>query len=111
VEQLLTDKLNIPPIRPEFVQRPGLIERLNDSLWDALTGKGNGQAIMEMLDRANLFSVPLDNEQRWYRFHHIFADLFIKYINILRFLFGMRLKKKPQYLPDSRSEETAVLYS
>jgi LuxR family maltose regulon positive regulatory protein len=28
-----------------------------------------------MLDRANLFIVPLDNERRWYRYHHLFADL------------------------------------
>ena len=28
-----------------------------------------------MLDRANLFIVPLDNERCWYRYHHLFADL------------------------------------
>jgi hypothetical protein len=28
-----------------------------------------------MLDRANLFIVPLDAERRWYRYHHLFADL------------------------------------
>jgi LuxR family maltose regulon positive regulatory protein len=33
------------------------------------------QAILEMLDRANLFIVPLDGERRWYRYHHLFADL------------------------------------
>ena len=35
----------------------------------------NGQAILEMLERANLFIVPLDEERRWYRYHHLFADL------------------------------------
>ena len=35
-------------------------------------------------------------------------DLLIKRFNVLRFLFGMRLKKRPQKLPVSRSEETAV---
>jgi LuxR family maltose regulon positive regulatory protein len=33
------------------------------------------QAVLEALDAANLFIVPLDNERRWYRYHHLFADL------------------------------------
>jgi LuxR family maltose regulon positive regulatory protein len=33
------------------------------------------QAFLEQLDRANLFLVPLDGERRWYRYHHLFADL------------------------------------
>ncbi|UCC75826.1 MAG: tetratricopeptide repeat protein [Anaerolineales bacterium] len=37
--------------------------------------RGNGQAILETLERANLFIVPLDEERRWYRYHHLFADL------------------------------------
>ncbi|MBE2197414.1 MAG: LuxR family transcriptional regulator [Anaerolinea sp.] len=37
-----------------------------------LTG---GQETLEYLERANLFIVPLDNERRWYRYHHLFADL------------------------------------
>jgi LuxR family maltose regulon positive regulatory protein len=36
----------------------------------------NGQVTLEMLDRANLFVVPLDDERHWYRYHHLFADLF-----------------------------------
>jgi LuxR family maltose regulon positive regulatory protein len=35
----------------------------------------SSQAILEMLDRANLFIVPLDSERRWYRYHRLFADL------------------------------------
>ena len=33
------------------------------------------QAILEYLERTNLFITPLDNERRWYRYHHLFADL------------------------------------
>jgi LuxR family maltose regulon positive regulatory protein len=44
-------------------------------LCDAVTGQEDGQATLEMLDRANLFIVPLDDERRWYRYHHLFADL------------------------------------
>jgi LuxR family maltose regulon positive regulatory protein len=38
-------------------------------------GSRNGQATLEMLERANLFVVPLDEQRRWYRYHHLFADL------------------------------------
>ena len=35
----------------------------------------SGQEILEHLEHANLFIVPLDNERRWYRYHHLFGDL------------------------------------
>jgi LuxR family maltose regulon positive regulatory protein len=35
----------------------------------------SSQAMLEKLERSNLFIVPLDNERRWYRYHHLFADL------------------------------------
>jgi LuxR family maltose regulon positive regulatory protein len=41
----------------------------------AVTKQDNGQATLEMLEHANLFIVPLDNERRWYRYHHLFSDL------------------------------------
>jgi LuxR family maltose regulon positive regulatory protein len=42
---------------------------------EARTGQGDSQATLERLERANLFIVPLDEERRWYRYHHLFADL------------------------------------
>ncbi len=39
------------------------------------TGQDHGQATLEMLERANLFIIPLDEERRWYRYHHLFSDL------------------------------------
>jgi LuxR family maltose regulon positive regulatory protein len=44
-------------------------------LCDALTGQSEGRETLETLDRDNLFVVPLDDEWRWYRYHHLFADL------------------------------------
>jgi LuxR family maltose regulon positive regulatory protein len=41
----------------------------------AVTEQKNSQAILEALEAASLFIVPLDNERRWYRYHHLFADL------------------------------------
>jgi LuxR family maltose regulon positive regulatory protein len=43
-------------------------------LCDALTGRDDGQEMLERLDRENLFVVPLDDERRWYRYHHLFRD-------------------------------------
>lgn len=58
-----------------FLLKTAILNRLTGSLCDALTGQGNGQETLEMLDRTNLFIVPLDEERRWYRYHHLFADL------------------------------------
>ncbi|MGD9100010.1 MAG: AAA family ATPase, partial [Anaerolineae bacterium] len=58
-----------------FLLQTAILNRLTGSLCDAVTGQENGQATLEMLDRANLFIIPLDNERRWYRYHHLFADL------------------------------------
>jgi LuxR family maltose regulon positive regulatory protein len=58
-----------------FLLQTAVLDRMTGSLCDALTGQDNGQATLEMLERANLFIVPLDDERRWYRYHHLFADL------------------------------------
>jgi LuxR family maltose regulon positive regulatory protein len=44
-------------------------------LCDAVTGRTDGQAMLEILEHSNLFVVPLDDERRWYRYHHLFADV------------------------------------
>ena len=82
-----------------FLLHTSILDRLCGSLCDAVVGslaireqglkndarsQSNGQApttalqsqeILESLERANLFLVPLDNERRWFRYHHLFADL------------------------------------
>jgi LuxR family maltose regulon positive regulatory protein len=62
------------PVRA-FLLRTSILERLRGPLCDAVTGTSGGQDMLEALERANLFLVPLDEERRWYRFHHLFADL------------------------------------
>src|SRR6266568_2148640 len=60
-----------------FLLRTSILERLCGPLCDAvvLDPSTSGQATLEYLERANLFIIPLDNERRWYRYHHLFADL------------------------------------
>ena len=77
-----------------FLLRTSILNRLCGPLCDAVlhdtagsgqeTGQQTGQETLEYLERANLFIVPLDNERRWYRYHHLFGD-------ILRQRLGQRL--------------------
>ena len=55
--------------------RPRILERLTGPLCDAVTGRPGGTAMLEALERANLFLVPLDDRRQWYRYHHLFADV------------------------------------
>ena len=71
----------------DFMLRTSILERLYAPLCDAVLEVGkrdnasppvavpSSQDILEYLDRANLFVLPLDNRREWYRYHHLFADL------------------------------------
>ena len=60
-----------------FLLGTSILERMCGPLCDAvlLDPDSSGQRTLEELDRANLFIVPLDNERRWFRYHHLFAEL------------------------------------
>jgi ATP/maltotriose-dependent transcriptional regulator MalT len=59
----------------EFLLETSVLERLSGRLCDAATGRTDSQAMLEQVERANLFLVPLDEVRRWWRYHHLFADL------------------------------------
>ncbi len=59
----------------DFLLQTSILSRLNGSVCDATTGHGGGQAMLETLDRGNLFVVALDDRRHWYRYHHLFADV------------------------------------
>jgi LuxR family maltose regulon positive regulatory protein len=58
-----------------FLLRTSILAGMSGPLVDKLTGVEGGRATLEALDRANLFLVPLDDQRRWYRYHHLFADV------------------------------------
>ena len=62
------------PIR-RFLLQTAILDRLNGSLCDAVTGKEEGNARLEALQRGNFFVIPLDDKRNWYRYHHLFADV------------------------------------
>jgi len=60
-----------------FLLRTSILDHLCGPLCDAvvLDPYASGQETLEYIEHANLFIVPLDDERRWYRYHHLFADL------------------------------------
>ena len=58
-----------------FLLETSILERLSGPLCDAVTGRGGGQRLLEAIERANLFLLPLDEVRGWWRYHQRFADL------------------------------------
>jgi LuxR family maltose regulon positive regulatory protein len=59
----------------DFLLETSVLERLSGPLCDAVTGHPGGQQLLEQVERAGLFLVPLDEVRGWWRYHHLFADL------------------------------------
>jgi len=62
------------PVR-SFLLQTSILAKLCGALCDAVTGQKQGKEMLERLERDNLFVVPLDDDRRWYRYHHLFADV------------------------------------
>ena len=76
VDYLADEVLERQPVAiRDFLLRTAVLDRLTGTLCDAVTAGTGGSAMLESLERANLFLVPLDDQRRWYRYHHLFADL------------------------------------
>ena len=71
VEEVLSRQ---PEHIQSFLQQTSILSRLTGSLCDALTGGGDGERMLEDLERANLFITPLDEKRLWYRYHSLFAE-------------------------------------
>ncbi|MCL4393372.1 MAG: LuxR C-terminal-related transcriptional regulator [Chloroflexi bacterium] len=64
-----------PSETTDFLLATSILDKLTGDLCDAVTGRSDSAALLERLFTANLFLVPMDDEQHWYRYHHLFADL------------------------------------
>jgi LuxR family maltose regulon positive regulatory protein len=58
-----------------FLLQTSLLDRLCSSLCNGVTGQEDSKAMLETLNRGNLFVVPLDDERQWYRYHHLFSEV------------------------------------
>ena len=98
VDYLVEEVLQRQPDRVQaFLLQTCILGRLNGPLCDAVTGQGGGKAMLEALDRGNLFLVPLDDRRRWYRYHHLFADV----------LQARLLDERPGQVPDLHRRASA----
>ena len=91
VDYLAEEVLNRQPdaVRA-FLLQTSILNRMTGPLCNALMDRADGQAMLEQLEQANLFAIPLDEDRRWYRYHPLFADM-------LR----SRLRQRaPDHLPD-----------
>jgi LuxR family transcriptional regulator, maltose regulon positive regulatory protein len=59
----------------EFLLETSVLERLSGPLCAAVTGRVDSQQLLEQIERANLFLMPLDEVRGWWRYHQLFADL------------------------------------
>lgn len=64
-----------PSVVKDFLLQTSILDRLSGSLCNAVTDKSNSQELLETLEQANLFIVPLDQSRAWYRYHRLFAEL------------------------------------
>ena len=71
-EEVLTSQ---PPLVREFLLVTSVLNRMCAPLCDALTGRADGAELISEVHRANLFLIPLDDERRWFRYHHLFGGL------------------------------------
>ncbi|MBP7686429.1 MAG: tetratricopeptide repeat protein [Thermoflexales bacterium] len=62
------------PVR-DFLLQTSVLDRLSGSLCNAVTDQADGQAMLETLERGNLFVIPLDDQRQWWRYHHLFAEV------------------------------------
>lgn len=86
-----------PPEIHQFLLHTSILENLSAPLCDALLcgdlhspQTRPASIILEQLEHANLFIIPLDHEQRWYRYHPLFAELLRGYLQ----------KNHPEMIPD-----------
>lgn len=64
-----------PAAVQQFLLQTSILTRLCAPLCDQLTGRSDSQGWLEQLQRANLFLIALDDERRWFRYHHLFAEV------------------------------------
>ncbi len=58
-----------------FLLHTSFLIRFNAALCDAVTGRTDSAQVLQELLHANLFLIPLDENQEWFRYHHLFAEL------------------------------------
>ncbi|MDX1687644.1 MAG: LuxR C-terminal-related transcriptional regulator [Candidatus Promineifilaceae bacterium] len=64
----------LEPATQRFLLHTAILDQMCAALCNAVSGRDDGQRLLEKLERDGLFVTPLDNERRWYRYHRLFAQ-------------------------------------
>lgn len=76
LDYLVEEVLQRQPERiRRFLLQTAILDKLCGPLCDAVTGQEDGKEMLEVLERGNLFVIPLDDKRHWYRYHHLFAEV------------------------------------
>src|SRR6266699_2209132 len=67
----------LPKGQQRFLLYTSVLTRMNAEVCQRLSGERDSQQMLESLERANLFLVPLDEERRWYRWHTLFREVLL----------------------------------
>jgi LuxR family maltose regulon positive regulatory protein len=65
-----------------FLTQTSPLDRFNADLCNAITGRDDSQDVISHLEQSNLFIIPLDDERRWYRYHHLFAEFLKSHLKL-----------------------------
>jgi LuxR family maltose regulon positive regulatory protein len=58
-----------------FLLQTAVLDKLCVSLCNAVNERDDGKEMLDVLERSNLFLIPLDDQRQWYRYHHLFAEV------------------------------------
>jgi LuxR family maltose regulon positive regulatory protein len=75
---------SLPELQQRFLLETAVLDRMNAAVCQALTGREDAQQVLEALERANLFLVPLDEERNWYRFHSLFREVLLAHLQAVQ---------------------------
>jgi LuxR family maltose regulon positive regulatory protein len=98
VDYLAEEVLSRQPLAIlQFLLHTSILERMCAELCAAVTAHQDSQVLLEYVERADLFVIPLDDDRRWYRYHRLFAD-------VLRRQLG---QTEPDLLPELHQRASA----
>ncbi len=90
LDYLLEEVMRRQPTRIQtFLVETSVLQKLHGSLCDEVMSDEwrqsgeSGQAVLEYLEKSNLFVLPLDDRKQWFRYHHLFADLLRSRLNLV----------------------------
>jgi LuxR family maltose regulon positive regulatory protein len=81
----------------QFLTRTSILDRFNAPLCDTVAGTATAAKIIDLLERENLFLVPLDDDRQWFRYHHLFAQM----------LRSQLVRTEPEIVPDLHRRASA----